>query len=510
MNIVFIMSDSFRFDHVGITGTGKCMTPNIDKLADSAHVFRNAFISSFPTVPNRWDIFTGRLNHTYAQWQPLPENEVVVSQVLGEGGYTTMMVADTPHILQHGYGYQRGFEAFEWIRGQENDHWKTFPKNPDLPCSPEKLRSPDYTMPHYLRNTDWWKSEDDCFVSRTMNTAIEWLEKNHDQNEFFLYIDTFDPHEPWDAPESYNTKYVDARFKGEKVTYPIYHPSSMYSEDEIKFIRARYAAEASLVDTHVGKVIEAVERLGISDETAVIFTSDHGFCHGDHGIMGKSVISLGGDGYFESVPFYDEIARIPLIIRMPGQTDRLDHDCMVQSIDMMPTLLELGEVIETEIVKGKAQIQTIQCGFQQEVEWSVDTGKLHGNSLVPIINGDVDEIRDFSVSSASMLSQTPRQAKAAIRTKDWKLMYCGKKVADEHEQCAPAVPANRYKGDYVIGEHKAALFNLQDDPGELNNVIEDNIDIAKDLHKRYVDFLIEKGTAPELIEKHREFTITPE
>ena len=155
-------------------------------------------------------------------------------------------------------------------------------------------------MLHYLRNTNWWKSEDDCFVSRTMNTAVDWLEKNHDQNEFFLYIDTFDPHEPWDAPERYNTRYVDPGFKGEKVTYPIYHPASMYSEDEIKFIRARYAAEANLVDTQAGRVIETVERLGIADETAVIFTADHGFCHGDHGIMGKSIISLGGDGYFES------------------------------------------------------------------------------------------------------------------------------------------------------------------------------------------------------------------
>ena len=511
MNIVFIMSDSFRYDHLGFSGTGKCNTPNIDRLASSSHVFTNAYISSFPTVPNRWDIFTGRLNHTYAQWQPLGQDEVVLSQVLGEGGYTTMMIADTPHILQHGFGYQRGFQGFEWIRGQENDHWKTAPADIDLPCSPEKLRSPEYTMKHYLQNTAWWKGEDDCFVSRTMNTAVDWLEANYDQGEeFFLYLDTFDPHEPWDAPDSYNTKYVKPDYKGEKVTYPQYHPSAFYEEEEIQFMRGRYAAEANLVDTQVGKVLDAIERLGISEETAIIFTSDHGYCHGEHGIVGKSILTMGGQGYFESVPFYREIAHIPLLIRLPGQTERLEHDGFVQSIDMMPTILELAEVIRTEVVKGTAQVQTIQCGFQQEIEWSVDINMLHGHSLLPIINGEITEVRDMVVSSASLVGQTPRLAKAVIRTPEWMLVYNGKIVSDTYELATPDLPGPANDSDYTVGEHNTMLYNRKDDPEELHNVIHENQTIAKDIHARYVEYLIDKGVAPELLEKHRNFTLTPD
>jgi arylsulfatase A-like enzyme len=509
MNIVFIMSDSFRYDHLGFTGSGKCETPNLDRFAESAHVFNKAYISSFPTIPNRWDIFTGRLNHTYARWQPLPADEVVLSQVMGEGSYKTMMIADTPHILQRGFDYQRGFEGFEWVRGQENDHWKTTPLNPELPCSPEKLRSPDYTMRHYMRNRSWWQSAEDCCVSRTMNTAVEWLESNHGEGEFFLYVDTFDPHEPWDAPAEYNAKYVDPGYKGEEITYPNYCPASCYQEDEVKFMAARYAAEADLVDTQVGKVIDAVERLGIGDETAIIFTSDHGFSLGDHGVMGKSIVSLGGEGYFESIPNYEEVAHIPLMIHLPGQNERKDHNALVQSIDMMPTILEMGEVIRTEVVKGIANIQTIQCGFHQEVEWSVDVAKLHGYSLCPMMNGEVEKVRDIAVSSATLTAETPRIAKATIIAEDWKLVYCGKVVDAANEMAAPQVPDNRNEGDYVIGEHKALLFNLKDDPGELKNVIEDNLDVARDLHARYIEFLKDKGTAPELFEKHREFTVTP-
>jgi arylsulfatase A-like enzyme len=346
-----------------------------------------------------------------------------------------------------------------------------------------------------------------------MNTAVEWLEQNHDQGDFFLYIDTFDPHEPWDAPESYNKQYVDPGYRGEKVTYPLYFPASFYRPEEIRFMQGRYAAEANLVDTQVGKVLDAVQRLGLVEDTVVVFTSDHGYCLGDHGIVAKSIITSGAGsgarGYFESVPFYDEIAHIPLMIRMPGQQERIDHFGMVQSIDMMPTVLELAEVIRTEIVKGTAKVQTIQCGFYQEQDWSVDIGKLHGHSLVPIIKGEIENLRDFTVSSATLVSHSPREAKAAIRTPEWKLIYCGRKVADRYELQAPNFPPNREESDYVAGENKAMLFDLKNDPGEKHNVIEDHMDVAKDLHRRYVEHLVSKNTPADNLEKHREFVLTP-
>jgi len=210
------------------------------------------------------------------------------------------------------------------------------------------------------------------------------------------------------------------------------------------------------------------------------------------------------------VPFYDEIAHIPLFVHLPGQTEREDHGCLVQSIDMMPTVLELADVIETEYVKGKARVQTVQCGFHQEVEWSVDIGKLHGHSLVPVMKGEADRLRDFTVSSATLLAETPRMAKAAVRTEDWKLIYCGKKVSDDQELPMPDFPPPRQEGDYVPGEHRAMLFDLRNDPGETRDVLADNESVARELHGRYVAFLEEKGTADAVLVKHRDFAVVPE
>ena len=133
MNIIFIMSDTFRWDFVGHNGNDWIKTPCLDRLASQACVFNQAYLSSYPTVPNRWDILTGKLNYTYAGWQPMDAKEVVLPERLGEADYVSMMICDTPHIIQKGFGYQKGFDGFEWIRGQENDHWQTAPRHVQLP-----------------------------------------------------------------------------------------------------------------------------------------------------------------------------------------------------------------------------------------------------------------------------------------------------------------------------------------------------------------------------------------
>jgi arylsulfatase A-like enzyme len=509
MNIVFIMSDSMRWDFLGYNGNAWIKTPCLDKLSSQSNVFSNAYINSYPTVPNRWDLLTGKLNHTYASWQPLARNEVVLAEVLAQASYSTMMIADTPHILQHGFNFQRGFDAFEWIRGQENDHWKSAPREVKLPCAAEKLRSPNYTMVHYLRNIATRAKEADHFVARTMQSACDWLEANHDQGEFFLYVDTFDPHEPWDPPQKYIDLY-DPGHQGDQVTYPQYHPSCFYSEDEVKRMRALYAGEVSLVDHWIGKVVDTIERLGIRDDTAVIFTADHGFLHGEHGFMGKSYIYMDeSKQYFEAVPLYDEIAHIPLLVRMPGQNERKDIGALVQSIDMMPTVLEMADVLESKVIDGKTQVQTVQCGFHQVEKWKIDVTQMHGHSLLPLINGKADRVRDFAVSALPIVHGTPRSAKVTIRDDQWVLMYCGKVIDEAKEQEAPKAESAKKTGDYKVGEQRAMLFNRKNDPKQLNDVIEANLDVAKGLHRRYLEYMRAKGTDEELLRIHKDFVLKP-
>src|SRR3990170_4852212 len=103
MNIILIISDTFRRDHLGCYGNEWIHTEGLDAFAAKSLVFDRAYSASFPTVPHRHDVLTGRFTFTYADWAPLRAQEVVLAQALGAAGYTTMMVCDTPHIMQHGY-----------------------------------------------------------------------------------------------------------------------------------------------------------------------------------------------------------------------------------------------------------------------------------------------------------------------------------------------------------------------------------------------------------------------
>ena len=109
MNIILVVSDTFRRDHLPCYGNQKVITPHLDRFARNALVFEDCYASSFPTVPARADIFTGRYTFTYLDWGPLPANEVTLAQLLTKGGYTTFGVADTPFLLRSSFSLAHKF-----------------------------------------------------------------------------------------------------------------------------------------------------------------------------------------------------------------------------------------------------------------------------------------------------------------------------------------------------------------------------------------------------------------
>ncbi len=465
MNVILIISDTFRRDHLRCYGNEWIHTPNLDQLAREGMVFDRAYTGSFPTVPHRCDIMTGRFTFTYFEWSRLPDKEVVVSETLGKASFTTMMVADTPHILQHGYNFQRGFGGFEWIRGQENDRWQTYPRDPELPCAPEKLRSPDHTVKQYLRNVHGRTREEDYFAPRTMRAGMDWLEENAHQGPFFLYVDTFDPHEPWDPPGHYTDLY-DPGYQGEEVIYPSYAPCDFLTPEELKHVRALYAGEVTLVDAWVGRLLRRIDELGLRDSTAVIFTTDHGFCHGEHGLMGKSIIT---EGYSTHVPLWEEIARIPLIVRVPGLEADRRSDALVQPPDITATIYDLAGVRPPETVQGR--------------------------SFLPVLRGETEEHREFAVSSSSIIHGGGARRWSAISTPEWSFLYAG----SELDISRPAVAATvdsvaRYEKPELGGTGEPMLFHLSDDPGQQADVYPQKRDVAEKLLQQYVGFLRSLGT----------------
>ena len=113
MNIILVIADSLRRDHLPCYGNQRVITPHLQAFAEQSVVLEYAFAASFPTVPARADLMTGRYTFTYLNWGPLPQHEVTLAQCLNQAGYQTFGVADTPFLLRNGYGYDRGFQDFQ-------------------------------------------------------------------------------------------------------------------------------------------------------------------------------------------------------------------------------------------------------------------------------------------------------------------------------------------------------------------------------------------------------------
>jgi arylsulfatase A-like enzyme len=479
MNVILIISDTLRRDHLGCYGNPWIRTPHLDRFAERCVIFDRAMVSSFPTVPCRNDVMTGRFTFTYKPWAPLGAEEVTLAETLQRAGTVTGLVVDTPHPFTPGFNYQRGFQAWEVIRGQEGDRWKSAPREMPLPCQPHKLRGANNTVVQYLRNVAGRRLEQDYFAPRTMRAAAEWLEENHG-SPFFLYVDTFDPHEPWDPPRHYVEMY-DPGYEGEEVIYPSYDRCDYLSEAELKHCRALYAGEVTMVDRWVGMLLDRAESLGLLENTAILFLADHGFYLGEHGYIGKSLIT---PQYQQAVPLYPEVCAIPFLAHLPGMTASRRSAALVQPADLMPTVLELA---------GAEVPATVQ-----------------GRSLKALIEGGAERVRDIAVASPTISHanlQVPHPTtRSTISDGEWLFVY-GSQVdhIDEPEVTQMVDNMRRNIRTLEEGPVRPELYHIPSDAGCVRNVLEANRSTAQALHGEYVRFLEGAGVPERHLRFFREF-----
>jgi arylsulfatase A-like enzyme len=486
-NVILILSDSLRRDCVGCygrpqwamefkTGIGHIQTPHLDRFAETALVFDRAYIASFPTVLARNDLLTGRYTWTFKKWSPLDAEAVTLQDKLKAAKVFTGLIADTPHPYAPGFNYQRGFQTWELIRGQELDPWQGDPIDPPLPAAPEKLRDPFTSLKQYLRNVSHRQGEEDYFAPRTMRTAAQWLERNHRRSPFFLMVDTFDPHEPWDPPQHYIDLY-DPGYDGNRVIHPIYGPCNYLTEAELNHCRAMYAGEVSMVDHWIGFLLDRIASLGLLENTAVFVFSDHGFYHGEHGYIGKSIITEQAQ---QALPLYPEVARVPLLAYLPGMASGARTQAAVQTIDLMATVCDLFGVPIPETVQAR--------------------------SMLPILEGEATVGREFVISSPEVsypgLIVPPPTMRSSVYRDDWLLVY-GSQVSPEEADRINSENTTRMV-DSVLREVRTLepgpflpmLFDLASDPNCRVNVIEQHRSVAESLIREYIAFL-EAARVPE-------------
>lgn len=368
INVIAICSDTFRADHLGCYGNPWIKTPNLDRLAKEGIVFENAYAEGLPTIPARKVYFTGRRQFPRWEikpskedpglsdqpgWNPLKEDEISIAEILGQQGILTALITDVFHMFKPNQNLHRKFHSWQWIRGQESDYFLTGPKNNLM----EKYKFPgEYideseffkaSLPgnyweQYILNIGKRHKEEDYFVAQVMNRASEWVKDNKENSPFFLWVDCFDPHEPWDPPKEYADLYY-LEYKGKD---PIFaSPGQIrWSAEEQKRKKSLYAGEVTLVDKWIGVLLNKVEEFGLKERTVILFTSDHGTMLGELGRMHKSPEYL-----------IKHETQLPLIIYYPGfsqQGKRIKS--FVQAYDFMPTILDMFDIPIPEYVDGKS------------------------------------------------------------------------------------------------------------------------------------------------------------
>ena len=233
MNIVCICLDTFRAD---IIGEGKkyshVQTPNLDALASESVPFSHGrLVKGQPTLQIRRGNFTGMRSFPWrynfrSAWTTgttppvgirFHPNRIRSLKSLLERGYLTALIADTYHMFKPTMNFSRGFAHFDFIRGQESDNWHSGDPRLIEEQLRKHVREPLNWQRHaglvnYLLSQRHRQSEDDYSCARVFRAAADWLQDNHTIGPFFLWVDSFDPHEPWDPPKSYADLYFSGLF----------------------------------------------------------------------------------------------------------------------------------------------------------------------------------------------------------------------------------------------------------------------------------------------------------
>ncbi len=451
MNIIVLVSDTFRYDYLGCNGNTWIGTDELDRFAQRAICFERHYLSSFPTIPNRTDLFTGRFSFPFHGWQPLDRDIPVLSTTFGAAGYQSQLIADTPHLMSRGHHFERGFDAACWIRGQEGDKPLLKGKLPPRQVVPadEKTRVDEHMRKtrfgnlatlHTWTNRDWaW--EEDRFCVQTARTTSRWLEENHDVKPFLLWVDFFDVHEPWDPPEYLVQRYDRPGYDGPPMIHPNYGPASVYTRKELGNLAAHYAAEAYLVNKWIGVVLKKIEELGLFDDSIVVFTSDHGMFLGEHNRTGKSNIHPDDDRVW---PLYSELTHIPLMIAAPGIKRGRRVRELTQSVDLLPTFLDLARVENKDL-------------------------DMHGHSLVPLLQGNSKRWKRHYAFSSTFI----RNGGPTVTDKRWTYIAYGEK------------------------DGKPELYDVKADPAQKRNVLRKYPGVARRMEKALLKFLAQVGTPEE-------------
>lgn len=484
-NVIVVMLDTLQFNYLGCYGNTRVKTPHIDRFATEGVVFENAYTEGLPTVPCRRAMLTGRYTLPVKGWSQLDVSDTTIADLCWGQPIDSYLIHDSGPFRLPKFGYSRGFDKVFFLHGHETDH--QYYAQDELGGG---LKAEDYYEDHVMEKADeilgenvmrplmnqvechlkerqYWKSDGDQHAAQIMKEAVRNLERVDRNKSFFMWIDCFDPHEPWDAPSVYDPDLkcpYDPDYEGKDMFLPIQgHVDGLYTDRELEHIRALYAEKVTMVDKWFGHLMNNIRTLGMEDDTLVILVSDHGSPMGKgehgHGIMRKC----------RPWP-YEELVHVPLIMHVPGIEGGKRIKSFVQNVDVTATIMDaLGEL-------GTPQ-KASDFGFP-----TYDTSEMQGISLLPVMRGETDTVRDCAIAgyygmSWSLITEDYSYVHWLVSEDVKDSVDCiagsGTEMKEEMWTCTAGAKVQ-------VPDHDE-LYDRKADPFQLNNIADQNPDKAREM-----------------------------
>ena len=462
-NVVVVLLDSLNRHMLGAYGGREFDTPHLDAFAKTAVRFENHYTGSLPCMPARHDLLCGALDFLWRPWGSIEIWERPLTVYLRRAGVVTKLVSDHPHLFETGgENYHCDFTAWDYQRGHESDLWRTRP-------DPSFIGAPSLAREHtYARSRAWFRGEEDFPGPKTMAAAARWLDEEASTHQrFLLFIDEFDPHEPFDTPEPFASMY-DPGWQGAHLIWPPYMVGALkrgaLTDAQARQVRACYGGKLTMIDKWFGTLLAAIERGGFARDTAVIVCTDHGHYLGEKDVWGKP-----------PSPVYETLGHIPLLIRWPGALART-VSAITTNVDISATLADIFGVEIAHRTHGRSLVPLITSGLSQVREWAL-TG-VWGREVQVILDDGTKYSRAPSSDNAPLSLYSNRWSTMPIgAAPDLQLPPPDERaVLDRMPGSRIPVIRQTYRAGDLLPYWAAGkfagndLYNLRDDPREDRNL----------------------------------------
>ncbi len=490
MKAIMVMFDSLRRDLLSVNG-GPIKTPNFERLAAHTAVFDKCYVGSLPCMPARRELHTGRYNFLHRSWGPIEPFDDSMPQILKKNGIYTHLATDHYHYVEDGgCTYHSRYSSWECYRGQESDTWAANAAQRPDGFAPNQL-SPEGatgTLRELRMNGGWQnmynrertKEKEDFAMHKTFDNGIDFLDRNADYDNWFLQIETFDPHEPFTAPESVMKNFLSPD-EFETPDWPPYG-EVRESEEVIDTMRRKYYALTSFCDEQLGRVLDKMDELDLWKDTLLIVNTDHGFFLGEHEWWGKG-----------PMPNFEELVHTPLFIWDPRSRVKGERrQTLVQTIDLAPTILEYFGMEIPEDMRGVSLKNTV--AKNEKIRDYAMFG--YHSAPVGITDGNVVLLRAVADQMVKTYEYThmPTHMRALFSVEEMKNMEIHPGFSftkGTPVMKIPAVPNPRFT---QAQDGADLLFDLRQDPEQKYPLKDDNLKrkLLKELKK-----LFEENEAPE-------------